>query len=160
MKFLQSSYMHGLLILLILGAANVTGNAQDWRRITLLKTVRTEVESFFGPSSGPYDATYTLQDGVLFVEYSSGPCTPDRKGGWNVPAYTVVSVRFEPKSKKRFASLKLDLSKFRKAVGKHVGGVTYYTNEEAGITYEVQRGRVDAIEYLPAKRHHSLLCGR
>ena len=136
----------------------VTGCAQDWRRITPLTTVRTEVENLLGSSSGAYDATYTLNDGVLFVEYSSGPCTPDRKGGWNVPEYTVVSLRFEPKAKKKFASLKLDLSKFRRTVGKHVGGVTYYTNEEDGITYEIQRGRVDAIEFLPGKLHYSLKC--
>jgi hypothetical protein len=158
MKNLQFTCMHGLLILSML-SINVTGRAQDWRRITPLKTVRTEVESLLGPSSGAYDATYTVQDGVLFVEYSSGPCTPDRKGGWNVPEYTVVSVRFEPKSKKRFASLKLDLSKYRRVIGKHVGGVTYYTNEEDGISYEIQRGRVDAIEYAPSKRYLSLQCG-
>jgi hypothetical protein len=158
MKYLQFTFRHGLLILSML-SLNVPGCAQDWRSITPLKTVRTEVESLLGPSTGTYHATYTLQDGVLFVEYSSGPCTPDRKGGWDVPEYTVVSVRFEPKSKKKFASLKLDLSKFKRVVGKHVGSVTYYTNEEDGITYEVQRDRVDAIEYLPGKRNLSLQCG-
>jgi hypothetical protein len=79
MKYLKFTYIYGLLILSMLGT-NVTGCAQSWRRITLLKTVRTEVESLFGPSSGAYAATYTLQDRALFVEYSSGPCTPDRKG--------------------------------------------------------------------------------
>ena len=151
------TYIQRLLMLPVL-AVNLTVCAQDWRRITPLKTVRTEVESLFGSTSGVYDATYTLQDGILFVEYSSGPCTADRKGGWDVPENTVVSVRFVPKSKRRFASLKLDFTKFRKVVGKHVGGVAYYINDEAGITYEVQRDRVDAIEYLPGKSSWSLKC--
>jgi len=158
MKYPKFAYKYGLLILIGLGA-NGVGYSQNWRRITPLKTVRMEVEKLLGVSSGPYHATYNLPTGVLFVEYSTGPCTPGRKGGWNVPEYTVVSLRFEPKSKKKFASLKLDSSKFRRTVGKHVGGVVYYTNEEDGITYEIQRGRVDAIEYLPPKHYHSLQCG-
>ena len=157
MGYRRFIFLHALMILVMLGA-DLSVSAQDWRRITPLKTVRTEVESLFGRGDGSYDATYSLQDGVLFVEYSSGQCTTDRKGGWNVPEGTVVSMRFVPKSKKRFASLKLDLSKFRKVVGKHVARVTYYTNEEDGITYEVQGNRVDAIEYLPGRRFVSLKC--
>jgi hypothetical protein len=134
------------------------GFGQAWRTITPLKSVRTEVESSFGPSSDPYLASYSLKDGTLFVQYSSGPCRPETKGGWNVPEGTVVLVRFVPKSKKKLASLKLELSKFRRVVGGDVAGIVNYTNEETGVTYEVQRGRVDAIEYLPRKRYYSLKC--
>jgi hypothetical protein len=157
MKYLRLTYVLGILILLMLGVS-VPGNAQDWRRIKLLETVRPDVERLFGPSSEGYAATYVLQDGVLFLEYSSGTCRPDRKGGWNVEEYTVVSLRFVPKSKQRLARLNLDLRKFRKVVDDHVGGVTYYTNDEEGVTYEVQFGRVDAINYLPGKRYNSMQC--
>ena len=75
-----------------------------------------------------------------------------------MPEGTVVLIRFVPKSKKRFTSLKLEFSKFRRVEGGDVVGIVNYTNEEEGITYEVQRGRVDAIEYLPGKRHYSLKC--
>ena len=129
---------------------------QAWRGITPLKSVRTEAETLFGPSSDPYLASYSLKDGTLFVQYSSGRCTPERKGGWNVAEGTVVMVRFEPKSKKKFSSLRIDFSKFRRVVGGDVVGIVNYTNEAEGITYEVQRGRVDAIEYLPGKRHDFL----
>lgn len=146
-----------LLFVLMLCLGDV-GFRQAWRAIIPLKTVRTEVESLFGPSSDPYLASYSLNDGTLFVEYSSGPCRAERKGGWNVKDGVVVSVRFEPKSKKKFTSLKLDLSKFKRVEGGDVVGIINYTNEEEGVTYEVQRGRVDAIEYLPDKRYYSLKC--
>ena len=75
-----------------------------------------------------------------------------------MPEGAGLSVRFEPKSKKKFASLKLEFSKFKKVEGGDVVDVVNYTNEEQGITYEVHRGRVDAIEYLPGKRYDSLKC--
>jgi hypothetical protein len=46
--------------------------AQDWRRIELLKSTRTDVEAMFGPSSGHYYSEYDLKDGQLYIEYSSG----------------------------------------------------------------------------------------
>lgn len=105
MKYHRSICMKGLLIVLMLCMGRV-GLGQDWRTITPLKSTRTEVESLFGPGTDLYLANYSLQDGTLSVEYSSGPCRSERKGGWNVQEGTVVSVRFEPKSKKKFASLK------------------------------------------------------
>jgi len=158
MKYLRSICVSGLLVVLMLclgGAAR----GQVWRAIKPLKSVRTEVEGLLGPSSARYLASYSLQDGTLLVQYSSGPCTPETKGGWNVPEGTVVLIRFVPKSKKRFTSLKLEFSKFKRVEGGDVAGIVNYTNEEDGVTYEVQRGRVDAIEYLPEKRHYSLKCG-
>lgn len=157
MKYLRSICMSCLLVALMLYLTGVACG-QVWRAITPLKSVRTEVESLLGPSSDPYLASYSLQDGTLFVQYSTGPCTPETKGGWNVPEGTVVMIRFVPKSKKRFTSLKLRSSKFKRVEGGDVVGVVNYTNEEEGVTYEVQRGRVDAIEYLPGKRHYSLKC--
>ena len=157
MKHLRLTCVGALLVALMLDAGGVVFG-QAWRAIKPLRSVRTEVESLLGPSSDPYLASYSLQDGTLFVQYSTGPCLPETKDGWNVPEGTVVLIRFVPKSKKRFTSLKLDLSKFRRVEGGNVVGIVNYTNEEDGVTYEVQRGRVDAIEYLPGKRHYSLKC--
>jgi len=112
-----------------------------------------------GPSQEAYFADYKLQDGNLFIEYSSGPCRPERRGGWNVPENTVVLVSFTPKIKKRIEVLKLDLRKFRKVVDTHVMGVVYYINDEEGITYSVQAGKVDYVEYGPGKRDDHFYCG-
>ena len=157
MKYLRPICISGFLLVLVF-CLRAVGAGQAWRTITPLKSIRPEVESLLGPSSDPYLASYSLSDGTLFVAYSTGPCTPKIKGGWNVPEGTVVLVRFVPKSKKRFTNLKLQLSKFKRVEGGDVVGIVNYTNEEEGVTYEVQRGRVDAIEHLPGKRYYSLKC--
>jgi len=112
-----------------------------------------------GSSKEAYFAEYQLNDGNLFIEYSSGSCRPERKGGWNVPENVVVLVSFSPKHNRRIANLKLDPRKFRKVIDQHVDGVIYYINDDEGITYEVQSGKVDTIEYGPGKKYDYLYCG-
>ena len=134
-------------------------NAQDWRQIVPLKSTRAEVERLLGSTKEAYFADYQLKQGSLFIEYSSGLCRPERKGGWNVPENVVLIVSFSPKHKRRIADLKLDPKKFKRVIDDHVIGVLYYVNDEEGITYEVQRGKVDSVEYGPAKRDEHLYCG-
>lgn len=134
-------------------------NAQDWSQIDPLKSTRADVERLLGPTKEAYFAVYQLKHGSLFIEYSSGPCRPERKGGWNVPENVVVSLSFSPKQPKLLSDLRLDPKKFRKVVGGDVLGVEYYVSDEEGITYAVQSGRVDWVEYGPAKRDEHLYCG-
>lgn len=152
--------MRNLLLLQVLIIALYScGNAQDWRKITPMISTKAEVEALLGPAEGAFSAIYQLKEGSLFLEYSSGPCRPERKGGWNVPANLVVTIRFSPKNKRGIASLKLDPKKFRKVIDQHVIGVIYYINDDDGITYEVQAGRVNSVEYGPAKKYEHLYCG-
>lgn len=133
--------------------------SQDWRQIVPLKSTRAEVERLLGTTTGAYFAQYELKQGSLFIEYSSGPCRPERKGGWNVPRDVVIMVNFSPKNRTRIADLKLDPKKFRTIVDDHVIGILYYVNDEEGITYQVQGGKIDFIEYHPAKKDEHLYCG-
>jgi hypothetical protein len=111
-----------------------------------------------GPSSGHYYSEYDLKEGHLYIEYSSGPCRADRNGGWNVPENVVVSIHFSPAHKQKVSDLKLDLQKYRKVIDQHVEGVVYYVNDEDGISYETQKGKVEAIDYDPPKRFENLQC--
>jgi len=99
-----------------------------------------------------YFAEYELKEGSLFIEYSSGPCKPERKGGWNVPKDIVIMVNFTPKKTMRIADLKLDRKKFRNIVDDHVTGALYYVNDEEGITYAVQNGEISFVEYHATKK--------
>lgn len=132
---------------------------QDWRQIVPLKSTRSEVERLLGSATGAYFAEYELKQGSLFIEYSSGPCKPERKGGWNVPRDVVIMVHFTPKHRTRIADLKLDPRKFKRVVDEHIIGILYYVNDEEGITYQVQSGKIDFVEYHPAKRDEHLYCG-
>ncbi len=143
---------------LILVVVPTTG-AQEWRKIVPLKSTRTEVERLLGSNDKSYGIDYELTDGVLSIEYSSGPCRKERHGGWNVPEGVVISFSFSPRSKQRETDLKLDRKKFRRVIDTHTGGITYYINDKDGITYEIQQGQVDGIEYYPPKRYEHLYCG-
>jgi len=54
--------------------------------------------------------------------------------------------------------LKLDPAKFRKIVDAHLPSVTYYINDEEGITYAIQQGKIDYVEFGPAKKYEDLYC--
>jgi hypothetical protein len=152
-------FVFAVLFLIALTAV-IPGDAyaQDWPKIIPVKTARPEVEQLLGPSNGAYFGEYDLKDGILFVEYSSGPCRPDRKGGWNVVKNIVVSMSFTPKHPKRVSELKLDRRKFRRLIDNHLPSVTYYINDDEGITYAIQQGKVDYVEYGPAKKYEYLHC--
>lgn len=145
-----------LPFLILTSRVHVKG--QDWRQIVPLKSTRAEVERILGATTGAYFAQYELKQGSLFIEYSSGPCKPERKGGWNVPKDVVIRVNFSPKHRTRIADLKLAPKKFRRVVDNHVIGILYYVNDEEGITYQVQSGRIDFVEYGPARRDEHLYC--
>jgi hypothetical protein len=145
-----------LLTLFLFGAESI--HAQEWRRIEPLKTTRADVEAILGQANGHYEVLYKLKDGKLSIEYSSGPCRPDRVGGWNVPENVVVSMFFSPNQHEKLSELKLDLKKLRKLVDEHVGGFVYYIDDEAGTTYAIQRGKLDYIEYGPPKKYDHLHC--
>jgi hypothetical protein len=147
-----------LLISCLMVLQKVTTNPKDWRQIVPLKTTRTEVERLLGPTKEAYFAEYQLEEGFLFIEYSSGPCRPDRKGGWNVPENIVVSMSLTPKHPKKLHELKLDVTKYRKARGGDTPSVTYYINDEDGIVYAIQMGKVDYVEYSPGKKYDYLQC--
>ena len=115
-----------LLIPFTLVVNNLTATPQDWRRIVPLKTTRAEAEGLLGPSREAYFAEYQLEEGVLFIEYSSDPCKPDRKGGWNVPENIVVSMSITPKHPKKLYELNLDVTKYRKSAGGDTPNVTYW----------------------------------
>ena len=76
-----------------------------------------------------------------------------------MPKDVVVQMSFSPKIKKPVRALKLDPKRFRKVVGEHVRSVVYYINDDVGLTYEVQRGRVDAVSYEPGRKDQHLYCG-
>lgn len=147
-----------LLVAIFLSVAR-SANAQDWQKIVPLETTPAGVEKLLGPAEVGYLAIYELKEGNLSIEFSSGSCRPDRKGGWNVPANVVVNVFFSPKKKRRLSDLKLNRRKFRKVVDRHVGGITYYINDENGVVYEVQEGKVESVEYGPPKKYVHLHCG-
>jgi hypothetical protein len=148
-------FLYACLTLILTSSAR----AQEWRGITPLHSTRVDVERLLGPAEKSYQVIYELEAGNLTVEYSTGPCGGANREGWNVPENTVISYIFSPKVKQRLADFKLDRKKFRKVRNRHVSVITHYISDEEGITYEVQGGEVDYVEYYPPRKYEHLRCG-
>ncbi len=138
----------------------VSAKAQGWRGLIPLHSTRADVERLLGPSSEPekFSVDYELGDSVVSVEYSSGPCRKEMKGGWNVARDTVISVRISLKEGARFSPSKIDKRKFKKERSSHTPRIIYYVNEEDGIMYEVQESMVQSVEYYAASKDLYLEC--
>ena len=139
-------------------AVFLTAHVQDWRTIVPAQSTRADVERILGHADTAYFARYKLSEGSLFIEYSSGPCRPDRKGGWNLAENVVVSVVYSPVVKPRLSELKVNRKKLRRVRDPHVGEIVYYINDAEDVVYEIQDGRVWSIEYGPAKQYEHLKC--
>jgi hypothetical protein len=136
--------------------------AQGWRGIIPLHSTRADVERLIGPSKSPekYMEFYKLVGEYVFIEYSSGPCSKDRDGGWDVPLNTVVSLYVRQVIKPRLDDLNIDLSKYEKTEDYKFPGVFYYYYAEDGLRLTVMEGKVDAVEYGPKAKEKHLLCPR
>ena len=136
----------------------------SWHGIVPLRSTREEVEKILGPSSpeskGNDAAYYKTEKERVFVLYSNGPCDVQPSNGWDVPHDTVIQVSVDPKFKPKFAELNLDKKRFAKRPDPEVLDYTYYTDDEEGVSIEVNTtdGVVTAFRYSPSSRDKSLRC--
>jgi hypothetical protein len=113
--------------ILILVGASVFGwippsqdrNAEWKHGVSLLQSTKADVEKLLGKPIGEnYGVTYRLKDGTLYLDYYGFDHCKSRYGfdaDWNLPEWTVTEIAFRPDYELTFASLRLDLSRFRKA---------------------------------------------
>ncbi len=146
----------------MLAMAGLT-QAKGWRGIVPLHSTRMDVERLLGSprESRGVASTYETENERVLVFYSGEPCKKD--GEWDVPRDTVVSFTVSPKTKLLVAGLKLDETKYKRALDYHVQGVVYYSNREEGIRIEtrlVEREDefVDSISYEPAAKDNYRRC--
>lgn len=117
------------------------------------KTVERELSEYFD-----------FPEGRLWVGFATGQCvvTPYSEGkpiGWLVPPYTVIDISFSPD---RWIEPKnLGIKNFNgfTAMPIHEGreGIEY-VNDELGVDYTVNRGKIQDITFRPAKKYDYLLC--
>ena len=144
-----------LLLILALWAP-----AGGWCGIVPLHSTRADVERLLGPPTrgGAYLSIYERAGEYISVQFSSGPCSPDREGGWDVPPGTVTHLSVSPKAKPAFSELEIEGKGYKRIVVPHPPGITEYANEEEGVMYVGQDGRVDIIYYVPAAKDEHLRC--
>lgn len=155
------------LTLLWLSVLSPVGLNQDtgWRGIVPLHSTRLDVEKLIGPPNTPNGSMYDPRssDGVVdrvFVQYSTGYCTKERKGGYNVPSGTVIQIAITWNKRQDFCELQIDESKFEKSLDSEIPGIVYYSNMEEGIMYTVEDGKLKETLYFSSKKDSHLKCPR
>jgi hypothetical protein len=135
-----------------------------WRGITPLRSTRADVEKKLGMPTADSKASdaafYKTRDEKVFILYSTGPCDSHPGYSWNAPRGTVIHISVEPNIRPKFADIKLDENKFKKRPDPELRDYTAYTNEEDGISIEVNtsEGVVTAFNYWPTSKDDSLRC--
>lgn len=135
---------------------------QGWRGIIPLRSTRADVERLLGRPTAPCKegCDYTTENEGVFVRYSVEPCTKGSANSWRVPRDTVIEMSIYPAVKPRWSDLKLNRRKFTRTKDPELHGYLIYTNEEKGVTYEVDdQGVVSGIRRFPSiKDDRSLRC--
>lgn len=135
---------------------------ERWRRITVMKSTREDVERIFGKAmdQGYYTSTYLLAEGNLSVEYSIGNCKS--KIGWNVPEWTVIKIYYELKTDISYtpSDLSIDLNTFDKVGAQQcTPEAQVYIDERNGIECVVVNNKtLLSIAYSPPPQFDSLRC--
>lgn len=132
-----------------------------WRKIVLMRSTREDVEKLLGQSEyRGFDASYTVEDGMLSVTYYPFSHCAEPGADLNVPQWTVVELTYEPDNPQRLADLHLDLKRFRK---KHesfdVPDLISYVNNKEGVDYTFQADNtLSSVRYFPGRRYDSFRC--
>ncbi len=152
------------------------------KQVKLLSDTYEDVVKIMGkPDDGSTEREYAeyfdFKEGRMFVAFESGcVITPESNGkllGWKVPEYTVVELSFSPDKhispKKSF----INLSGFTKIPVKYADdysdGATpddhkrasflfEYKNDDLGIHYFEEFGKISDITFYPSKQFDHLLC--
>lgn len=145
-----------IILLLALVLLEQTSIAKDWRRITPLKSTRTDVERLFGkPDKWGY---YHIKDERVSFHYGGGPCKGlylllgDDNCKCLVDKDTVMSILVEPKVERKFSDLKPDMKRFRRTPITPFPHTFEYDNETEGITYTVDESanEITTVTYYPS----------
>lgn len=135
--------------------------ANEWRGISPLRSTRADVERLLGApkTAGQGISSYDIEGGLVSVIYSTGPCK-DKTNAWNVPLDTVIGIRVYLRVRPKLDDLKLDESKYAKAIEGDDLNIVTYRNDTEGIAYNVYEpdGSVSFIRYSPAAKDNNLRC--
>jgi len=138
--------------------------AEGWRGIVPLHSTRAEAERLLGTprESRGVASTYETKEGKVLVFYSDGKCNEAGPDDWNVPRDTVLSITVHPNKGLLVDDLKLDKTKYERALDYHIQGIVYYFNKAEGIQISARVDRegdvVESITYEPAAKDSYMRC--
>lgn len=175
------------LILLLFSTNLVSAKDPEWlRKMKQVKLLSDSYDDVIKIMGKPVDGSsekelseyFDFDGGRMFVLFASGLCvvTPYSEGkpiGWKVPEYTVIELSFSPDKhinpKKSFINLKGFTKKPVKYAEDYSDGATpddhrrapflfEYENDELGISYFEEYGKISDITFYPSKQFDYLHC--
>ena len=163
--------MKASIILILLGftvfgsMSRSQERSAEWKHgVTLFQSTKTDVEKLFGKPIGEnYGVTYKLRDGTLYLDYYDFDHCKHQgafDAVWNLPEWTVTEIEFRPDHELAFASLHLDLKRFRRAhLNPGVPDLVSYVDDHDGVEYTVESdGTLNSVRYFPGSRFESFRC--
>lgn len=145
----------------------IDASATDPEWLGKMKTVKLLSDSYedvlkiFG---NPVDDTterelseyFDFKDGRLWVLFESGNCV---SAHWKVPAYTVSELGFSPEEWINPRVLGIKSFEGFSSNPIHEGREGYeYVSDQLGLTYIVNRGKIQNVIFRPSNKHDHLLC--
>jgi hypothetical protein len=141
----------------------------DWhkklKQIKTLKSKRKKVEKTFNfprveeslVNKGLEFVFYQAAEGKMVVRYSTGKCSPEKTGGYDLEKGTVTNIIFFPDKFIEFSKFKIDGKKsFQSRPGDD--SPRRYINEKRGAKYTLREGLVVYVEFTIPSNHDYLKC--
>lgn len=169
---MKGRLLSGSMLLFVLSysaAAQGRGWFEKMKSLELLSFSRDDVLKLMGdPVENDRESHiwyYDFKEGRMSILFSSGVCkSKGHKGlqafsGWNVPAWRIVEIAFSPDE--RVEPEKLNIISFDGFSTRPIHGGREgieYTNDELGIDYIVNEGKIQNIIFRPAKSYEHLRC--
>lgn len=160
------------LTLLLLLTSPAFSKDPEWlkkiKQIALLTDTYDDVIRILGkPVDGSSEKElseyFDFKEGRIFVGFESGKCiaTPESNGklvGWKVPRWTVTDISFSPNKWIDPKKLNINFNGFTAKPIYDVSEAVEYRNDELGIDYVLNKGKIEYITFRPAKKYNYLLC--
>ena len=156
-------------VLALILSTSAYAQEPDWyKKLKLIKPLEStseDVERVFGnikPQSGFSNekgsmAYYEILGGHFYVDYSSGQCSSSWKGDYNVDKGKVVEISFYASKLSRLANFNLNLGDFI-TEKENDNSTLHYINNELGIDYSTERGKVKGVHLFPIVKYDYLKC--
>lgn len=140
------NYITVLVVVLLCATTNLL--AKPWREIVPLVSTRSDVERLLGKPNnyGRYD----FEDERVYISYADGKCKNSQRCECLVPKDTVINIYTVVYSGAKLSQGAIDKGKFKKPAKSKLVDYSAYSDDEAGVTYNVndKTGEIAEITYF------------
>lgn len=165
---IKNIYLFISVFALILSTSAYAQEPDWYKKLRLIKPLEStsgDVERVFGnikPKSSFTNetgsmASYDISEGRFYVYYAAGQCSSTWKGDYNVDKGKVVEISFYNSKLVKLSNFNLNLGDFIREM-ENDNPTLHYRNDELGIDYSTERGKVKGVDIFPSSKFNHLKC--